>query len=178
MATPGPACRAGCEPTCQANTVTSHIEGEQGGISETVGWQGGGGYRFFELGPRVFTEAGHIDPDIRFDVLAAHIWFSETKTPWHGGDGSPFLGVHDGVAYALLYNGVLKDRSARGGNALTRDTLAIIRNAIAEARPDVVAATPLYPLVVYGTRVTLAASTLAQNRITFKQIPYEVTARR
>jgi adenine-specific DNA-methyltransferase len=30
------------------------IDGEQGGISETVGWTGGGGFRFYRLGPPVF----------------------------------------------------------------------------------------------------------------------------
>ena len=30
------------------------FEGEQGGISETVGWQGGGGFTFYRLGEAVF----------------------------------------------------------------------------------------------------------------------------
>ena len=30
------------------------IDGEQGGISKSVGWQGGGGFRFYRLGPPVF----------------------------------------------------------------------------------------------------------------------------
>jgi len=38
------------------------IDGEQGGISEAVGWQGGGGFRFYRLGDPVFDEAGHIAP--------------------------------------------------------------------------------------------------------------------
>ena len=54
------------------------IEGEQGGISKAVDWQGGGGFRFYRLGPPVFDEEGHIRQDIRFPVLAAHVWFSET----------------------------------------------------------------------------------------------------
>jgi len=41
------------------------IEGEQGGISDSVGWKGGGGFRFYRLGPPVFDEAGHIRSDIR-----------------------------------------------------------------------------------------------------------------
>lgn len=57
------------------------VDGEQGGISEAVGWKGGGGFRFYRLGSQVFDEQGHINPAIRFDHLAAHVWFSETRTP-------------------------------------------------------------------------------------------------
>jgi adenine-specific DNA-methyltransferase len=31
------------------------IEGEQGGISKSVGWEGGGGYKFYELAPSFIT---------------------------------------------------------------------------------------------------------------------------
>ena len=106
------------------------IDGEQGGISKSVGWQGGGGFRFYRLGPPVFDEEGHIRSDISFSVLAAHVYFSETGHPWRGNSDSPFLGLHDGRAYALLYNGILGDR----GNVLTRATLAVIREEIACTR--------------------------------------------
>ena len=77
------------------------IEGEQGGISKSVEWRGGGGFRFYRLGPTVFDEEGHIRGDISFPVLAAHVWFSETKRPWSGRGDPPFLGIHEGRAYAL-----------------------------------------------------------------------------
>ena len=32
---------------------------------------------------------------------------------------STVLGIHEGTAYVLLYNGILKDRSVNGGNVLT-----------------------------------------------------------
>lgn len=44
----------------------------------------------------MFDEDGHIRADIRFPVLAAHIWFSETDHPWNGKSDTPFLGIHDG----------------------------------------------------------------------------------
>ena len=75
------------------------IEGEQGGISEAVGWKSGGGFRFYRLGDPVFDEAGHISPGIRFAPLAAHVWFIETGVPFTGAADSPLLGVHDGTAY-------------------------------------------------------------------------------
>ena len=90
------------------------IAGEQGGVSESAGWQGGGGFRFYRLGPPAFDADGRIRPDIRFPVLAAHIWFAETGQPWDGPRegriGSPLLGIRDGRAWALLYNGVLGDK--------------------------------------------------------------------
>ena len=148
------------------------IEGEQGGISENVGWKGGGGFRFFRLGSPAFDEQGRIQPEIGFNVLAAHVWFSETGTPWDGGEGSPLLGIRDGRAFALLYNGILGDRSPRGGNVLTHATLAKIRKAITEVAQGFNG-----PLTVYAEQVRLASATLDQERIVFKQTPYDIEAR-
>ncbi len=162
--------RTHCAPRLQ-----KVIDGEQGGISQSVGWQGGGGFRFYRLGPPVFDEDGHIRQDIRFPVLAAHVWFSETDRPWDGpGDGkaeSPLLGIHDGRAHALLYNGILGDRRPDGGNVLTRATLAVIREDIAKLAPGFDG-----PLTVYGEQSRLTPTTLDRERITFKQTPYDVKA--
>lgn len=149
------------------------IEGEQGGISQAVGWKGGGGFRFYRLGPPVFDEEGHIRSDIRFPVLAAHVWFAETAHPWDGNRGSPLLGIHDGRAHALLYNGILGDKRPGGGNVLTRATLALIRADIAKTAPDFEG-----PLTVYGEQSRLTPATLERERISFKQTPYDVKARK
>ncbi|MBO6635380.1 MAG: site-specific DNA-methyltransferase, partial [Parvibaculum sp.] len=153
------------------------IEGEQGGISKSVEWKGGGGFRFFGLGPPVFDEEGHIRSDIRFPVLAAHVWFSETDCPWDGKGSSPFLGIHDGRAYALLYNGILGDKRPGGGNVLTRATLALIRGEIGKAQPDFAKDNPNYPLTIYGEQSRLTPATLDREQITFKQTPYDIKAR-
>lgn len=153
------------------------IEGEQGGISDSVGWKGGGGFRFYRLGPPVFDEEGHIRQDVRYPVLAAHVWFSETGRPWSGSDESPLLGMHDGRAYALLYNGILGDRRPAGGNVLTRATLAGIRGEVVQTYPALVREHPAYPLTVYGEQSRLTPATLARERIDFKQTPYDVRAR-
>ena len=148
------------------------IDGEQGGISKSVDWQGGGGFRFYRLGLPVFDEAGQIRADIRFPVLAAHVWFSETGHPWNGSGDSPFLGFHDGHAYALLYNGILGDKRPNGGNVLTRATLATIREEIERTYGRFSG-----PLTVYGEQSRLASATLERVGITFKQMPYDVKAR-
>ena len=146
------------------------VDGEQGGISKAQGWQGGGGFRFYRLGPPVFTEDGQIQPDIRFPTLAAHIWFSETGSPWTEPQPlTPFLGAQGGKGYALLYNGILGDKSVSGGNVLTRKTLAAIRAAQGDFTG---------PLTVYGERTALSEATLMAELIEFKQTPYDVKARK
>ena len=146
--------------------------GEQGGISKSVGWQGGGGFRYYRLGPPVFDEEGHIRSDIRFSVLAAHVYFSETGRPWDGNGDSPFLGLHDGRAYALLYIGIMGDKKQGGGNVLTRRTLAVIRGEIARKDADFAG-----PLTVYGEQSRLTPSTLDREGIVFRQTPYDVKTR-
>ncbi len=147
------------------------IDGEQGGISEAVGWRGGGGFRFYRLGPPVFDADGRIRTDITFPVLAAHVWFSETGTPWSGKGKSPLIGIQKGRAYALLYNGILGDKTPSGGNVLTRATLAVLHVAAQKKGFD-------GPLTVYGEASRLSLDTLAREGITFKQTPYDVKARR
>ena len=152
--------------------LTKVIEGEQGGISKSVGWRGGGGFRFYRIGPPVFDENGRIQQDVRFPVLAAHVWFSETNRPWSGDGLLPLLGLHDGRAYALLYNGILGDKRPGGGNVLIHATLRAVRDAIFKEHPGFDG-----PLTVYGEQSRLAENTLEHERITFKQTPYEVKTR-
>ena len=144
------------------------IDGEQGGISEAVEWKGGGGFAFYRLGGEVFAPDGTIAPGIKLAPLAAHIWFAETGTPMAGDATTPFLGAHDGTGIALLYNGILGDKSVAGGNVLTRTTLGIIREAAGDFDS---------PLIVYGEASRIGPEALKREGITFKQTPYDVKAR-
>jgi adenine-specific DNA-methyltransferase len=144
------------------------IDGEQGGVSKAVGWQGGGGYRFYRLGDAVFDADGRIAEDIRFPTLAAHVWFSEAGTPYIGDGSSPLLGIHDGAAYFLLYNGILGDRSVNGGNVLTSALLERLR-----AESDDWSG----PIIIYGEASRLGAARLRDEGVIFKQTPYYVRAR-
>ncbi len=148
------------------------VDGEQGGISETQNWQGGGGFRFYKLGANAFDEDGRICPDIRFPVLAAHVWFSETSSPWNGKGDSPALGIHDGKGYSLLYNGILGDKRPDGGNVLTAKTLQIIRDDIAKLEKNFTG-----PLVIYGESSRMGDARLKRENVIFKQTPYDVKAR-
>jgi adenine-specific DNA-methyltransferase len=140
------------------------IEGEQGGISEAVGWKGGGGFRFYRLGVPVFDENGHVSEGIEFAPLAAHLWFLETGIPYSGRADSPFLGSHEGVGYYLLYNGILGDKRPNGGNVLTAKVLSGL-SSHDEAK------------VIFGEGCRLSAERLTREGITFRQIPYEIKAR-
>jgi adenine-specific DNA-methyltransferase len=77
---------------------------------------------------------------------------------------TPLLGIHEGIAYYLLYNGILGDRRPQGGNVLTSSVLA-------DLPPHDGAK------VVYGESCRLSAPRLAANGIKFKQIPYDIRAR-
>lgn len=140
------------------------IEGEQGGISEAVEWKGGGGFRFYRLGVPVFDETGHVSEGIRFAPLAAHLWFLQTGIPYKGRATSPLLGSHEGVGYYLLYNGILGDKRPNGGNVLTGKILASL--------PPHDGAK-----IIFGEGCRLSAERLEVERITFRQIPYEIKAR-
>ena len=140
------------------------IEGEQGGISEAVNWKGGGGFRFYRLGESIFDEDGAIRERITFAQLAAHVWFCETGEPLSGRAESPLLGVHDGTACYLLYNGILGDKTPQGGNVLTRRVL--------ESLPPWDG-----PKVIYGERSMFSPQRMKELNLVFRQIPYDIKGR-
>jgi site-specific DNA-methyltransferase (adenine-specific)/adenine-specific DNA-methyltransferase len=65
------------------------------------------------------------------------------------------------VAVYLLYNGILGDKSANGGNVLTRAVLAQL---------------PAFdgPRVIYCAGCLLGKERLNAERITIRQTPYEI----
>ncbi len=125
----------------------------------------GGGFRFCELGEPLFDEAGQIRDTVRFADLARHVYFTETGEPLPREriPNTPLLGVCRGVGIYLLYNGILGDKSASGGNVLTRSVLAQL---------------PPFdgPKVVYCAGCLLGPERLTAHRITVRQTPYEIRA--
>ena len=156
----------------QGNHIYSHvikrlhnvINGEQQGISKVVNWQGGGGYTFYDLGETVFDEDGNINPHVDFKTLASHIWFSETKTPLVDFEKTPLLGIHNDIAYYLLYNGILGDKKPNGGNVLTQKVFETLPEFNGKK-------------VIYGEATRMNAEKLKNYNIAFKQTPYDVKAR-
>ena len=139
------------------------IDGEQGGISPAVNWQGGGGFRFCRLGEPVFDGYGRIRPGVTFADLARWIWYRATHQPLAEVPTTPLLGVHQGTAYYLLFNGILGDRRPEGGNVLTLPLL----NALPPHEG---------PRVVYGEACRVHESRLAALHLRFRQLPYQANA--
>jgi adenine-specific DNA-methyltransferase len=141
------------------------IAGEQGGISQTVNWQGGGGFQFLQLGTPLFDAQGDIHPEVRFADLARFIWLRETGTAMAMvAAGTPLLGVFEGTGHYLLFNGVLGDRRPASGNVLTTPVLQALQQTCWHSGSK----------VVYGEACRLGQARLAQAGITFKQLPHAV----
>ncbi|MDD5461136.1 MAG: site-specific DNA-methyltransferase [Methylococcales bacterium] len=150
------------ETHCQPR-LKKVVEGEQGGISKAVNWQGGGGFHYFRLGETIFDEYGSIHHNVKFAALAAHIWFCETRVPLANRADSPFLGAHNDTAYYLLYNGILGDRRPQSGNVLTQAVLDSLPKHNGRK-------------IIYGEASRFGKPRLEAENIVFKQIPYDVRA--
>ncbi|WP_408021853.1 site-specific DNA-methyltransferase [Spirabiliibacterium pneumoniae] len=141
--------------------------------SESV-WHGGGSFRFCELGEMIFDEFGAINSAIQFDDLAAHIWYAENYFPLpalqNNAEKSPLIGVHNGKAFYLLFNGILGDKRPQGGNVLT----SLILKELPRLDEFVQAG---LDIVVYGESCRLASKKLAKYNMTFKLIPHDVSAK-
>ena len=130
----------------------------------------GGGFQFCRLSKApLFTADGRIREDVRFTELAEFVWFAETGAGRAPGKRrqakSPLLGIANGKAVFLLYNGILGDRSDTGGNVLNGRTLDIL---LAEAGGFD------GPWVVYGSRTRFDPARLARLGIDFKLLPYRL----
>jgi site-specific DNA-methyltransferase (adenine-specific)/adenine-specific DNA-methyltransferase len=129
----------------------------------------GGDFQFCKLSAEpLFTAEGQIRSDVTFAQLAEFVWFAETGmgkvSPREtAAFDSPLLGVHEGRAIYLLYNGILKDKSAGGGNVLTGPVL--------ESLPTFGG-----PKVIYAAACRLGTARLLRENITFKQTPYALEA--
>ncbi|TAL26404.1 MAG: site-specific DNA-methyltransferase [Aquabacterium sp.] len=119
----------------------------------------GGGFQFCRLSAEpLFDAEGQIRSDVTFAQLAEFVWFAETGTGYPGAGDSPLLGVHEGRAIYLLYNGVLKDRSVAGGNVLTGPVFDVLPRFAG-------------PKVVYAAANRMGGRA-AREGVTFKQTPY------
>lgn len=123
----------------------------------------GGGFRYCELGEAIFDETGEIRASVTFGELARHVYFTETGEPLPRDrvSKSPLLGICRGVAIYLLYNGILDDKSAKGGNVLTRAVLAMLPPFGGQK-------------VIYCAGNLLGKERLRAENIIVRQTPYEI----
>ncbi|WP_225781174.1 site-specific DNA-methyltransferase [Xenophilus sp. Marseille-Q4582] len=119
----------------------------------------GGGFQFCRLSAEpLFDADGQIRADVKFAQLAEFVWFAETGTGFTGTTDSPLLGIHEGRAIYLLYNGILKDKSVGGGNVLTGPVFDVLPKFAG-------------PKVIYAAANRMGGRA-AREGITFKQTPY------
>lgn len=123
----------------------------------------GGGFRYCELGEPLFDETGKIRKSVRFADLARHVYFTETGEPLppQTMPDSPFLGECRGVGIYLLFNGILGDKTANGGNVLTRAVLASLPPFDGQK-------------VIYCAGCLLGRDRLTAERVIVRQTPYEI----
>ena len=123
----------------------------------------GGGFRYCELGEPLFDEGGKIRETVSFGDLARHVYFTETGEPLprERVTKSPFIGECRGVGIYLLFNGILGDKSAQGGNVLTRPVLAKLPKFDGQK-------------VIYCAGCLLGKDRLQAERILIRQTPYEI----
>ncbi|MEI6349789.1 MAG: site-specific DNA-methyltransferase [Verrucomicrobiota bacterium] len=124
----------------------------------------GGTFRYCELGEPLFDEGGRIRDTVRFADLARHVYFTETGEPLPReriSAKSSLIGVCRGVGIYLLYNGILGDKTANGGNVLTRAVLAQLPPFDGQK-------------VIYCAGCLLGRDRLQTERILIRQTPYEI----
>lgn len=123
----------------------------------------GSGFKYCILGENLFDPVGQITKSVSFIDLSRFVFFKETGLPLPDevSGKSPLIGIHNGIAVYLLYNGVLGDKAPQGGNALTRTVLADLPPHDGTK-------------VVYGTSCRVGVARLKQENIVFRQIPYEL----
>lgn len=144
------------------------VDGEQGGISKAVNWQGGGGFRYCTLGEPLFDADGNVSPTVTFPDLAAHIFFCETGSPIpkRADPASALIGTFQNRAIYLLHSSeAVGVASERAGNVLTGSVL----EKLPLPGPDFTG-----QRVVYAEGCTMPEERLSALGVLFKHIPYQI----
>lgn len=154
------------EPKVAREITAERVRRVAKGYTNTKGEQVaglGGGFRFCELSEPLFDKDGKIRETVSFNALSRHVYFSETGEPLprENAPATPFIGACRGVGIYLLYNGILGDRSANGGNVLTRAVLAQLPPFDGQK-------------VIYCAGCLLGRDRLQSERIIVRQTPYEI----
>lgn len=132
----------------------------------------GGSFQYCRLSEEPLFEAdGPIRDSVTFAELGEFVWFMETGSGMRkparskGKSDSPLLGIHNGRAVFLLFNGILKDKTDVGGNVLNTRTLETLNTLLPDFEGD---------RVVYGARTRFDKNRLIKLGITFHQLPYDL----
>lgn len=115
----GDHCYTHCKPR-----LDKVIDGEQGGISKAVGWQGGGGYKFYELAPTLIVKDKYGNPvfsdKYNSEMLVAAVskingyrYAPDKETFWKQGisQSSSYIFVTTEYFTAALLDGIAQELS-------------------------------------------------------------------
>ena len=142
--------------------INGYTVQKQNGTTEKV--EGlGSGFRYCKLSKPLFDRYGNIREGIKFKELARHIFFSENGVPLSNKAklNNPLIGIYKGVAFYLLFNGILGDKTVNGGNVLTSKILESLPKHNGQK-------------IIFGESNRLSPARLKKENIVFKQIPYEI----
>jgi len=117
----------------------------------------GGDFQYCELGPSLFDNGGTINKECTFADLAKYVYFTETKTALASRPSGCRLGECEGTAYYLIFEGVGSAKNVLNYNFLKRQVRYEDRRK-----------------VIYADKCLIDDDELADNNITFKQIPYSI----
>lgn len=130
------------------------VDGEQGGISETEHWQGGGGYKFYRLDEPLYNAKGLLNKKVEAKELGAFIWYKETQTSLPDEAEVPYLGTFEEVSFYLMYD-------KENDTSLSLKTLKKLEPKQGKK-------------VIYADLCKLTKKKLQDEQIVFKQIPYDI----
>ncbi len=122
-------------------------EGEEKGL--------GGGFQFMRLDTTLFDKDGKLSEPVTYLDLARYVFFTETRKDLNEKNlKKPYVGTNSDTDYFLFF-------AERGKNTFTREHLQKLTKSE-------------HHRVVYADRCLLSDALLRKERITFKQIPYQV----
>jgi len=113
----------------------------------------GGGFKYCELSHDIFDEFGELNPKLRFNQIAKHIYFVEFKKPIDKTNiKQPFVGSYKNKHIYFYENKFLK-----------KDMKELIKEN-----------SDYKQIIVYTARTTISDDELKDNNIIIRYIPYDI----
>ncbi len=135
-----------------AKRLKKVVEGYEGA---TYPEGAGQGFKYLDLNGELYDYSGYVNPDAKYDDMAAYIYFTETKNYLDISTiNNPYIGKHKSTSYFLFFK-------EKDNNIL--DEKAFSKVLVYEGAK-----------VVYADKCLIDEDTLIRQGVTFKQIPYEL----
>lgn len=135
-----------------AKRLTKVIEGYEGAkFPEGTGQ----GFEYLDLNGELYDYSGYVNPDAKYEDMAAYIYFTETKNYLDiSSIENPHIGSQGNIHYFLFFDG-------KGNNVLDEEILKKTDKYKGDK-------------IIYADKCLLDEEELTKKGIIFKQIPYEL----